>query len=175
MATVGAVERRIYLVEGFPVAIRHPDGRNVRGDRMRMPQYRFRRAAADGGNVAAWKTGRFEPIYRLGSTVGRDGRRVHGATLRHAAPRVRLGQVEPMVGRRRMPFEAERLVEASPVGRWRERRDVAAESARLAHARERERPSDSAPACERSHGDGVEEKDRRREVGLRHADGQAVL
>ena len=83
MATVGAVERRIYLVEGFPVAIRHPDGRNVRGDRMRMPQYRFRRAAADGSNVAAWKKGRFEPIYPgfEVDVLGRDGRRVHGATL----------------------------------------------------------------------------------------------
>jgi hypothetical protein len=83
MATVGAVERRIYHVEGFPVTIRHLDGRNVRDDRTRMPQYRFRRAAADGSNVAAWKKGRFQPTYPGFDVdvLGADGRRVHGATL----------------------------------------------------------------------------------------------
>jgi hypothetical protein len=83
VATVEAVERRIYLVEGFPVTIRHPDGRDVRGDRTRMPQYRFRRALADGSNVAAWKKGRFQPIYPgfEVDVLGADGRRVHGATL----------------------------------------------------------------------------------------------
>ena len=83
MATVGAVERRINLVEGFPVTIRHLDGRNVRDDRTRMPQYPFRRAAADGSNVAAWKAGRFQRTYPGFDVdvLGGDGRRVHGATL----------------------------------------------------------------------------------------------
>ena len=78
-----AVERRISHVEGFPVTIRHPDGRNVRGDRTRMPQYRFRRALSDGANVAAWKEGRFQPTYPgfEVDVLGADGRRVHGATL----------------------------------------------------------------------------------------------
>ena len=83
MATVGAVEKRIYRVEGFPITIRHLDGRNVRDDRMHMPPYRFRRALADGSNVAAWKQGRFQPTYPgfEVDVLGRDGRRVHGATL----------------------------------------------------------------------------------------------
>ena len=80
---MGAVERRIYLVEGFTVTIRHLDGRNVRDDRTRMPQYRFRRALSDGANVAAWKEGRFQPTYPgfEVDVLGADGRRVHGATL----------------------------------------------------------------------------------------------
>jgi len=83
VATVGAVERRIYLVEGFPVTIRHLDGRNVRDDRTRMPQYRFRRALSDRANVAAWKEGRFQPAYPGFDVdvLGADGRRVHGGTL----------------------------------------------------------------------------------------------
>ena len=82
MATVGAVERRIYLVEGFPVTIRHLDGRNVRDDLTRMPQYRFRRALSEGSNVTAWKRGRFQPTYPgfEVDVLGADGRRVHGAT-----------------------------------------------------------------------------------------------
>ena len=83
MATVRAVERQIERVEGFRVAIRHPDGRDVRGDRMHMPTYRFRRAMADASNVRAWREGRFRlhyPGFEV-VVVGRDGRDVHGATL----------------------------------------------------------------------------------------------
>ena len=83
MATVRAVERQIERVEGFRVAIRHPDGRNVRGDRMHMPTYRFQRAMADVANVRAWREGRFRSRYPGFEVVvvGRDGRDVHGATL----------------------------------------------------------------------------------------------
>lgn len=83
MATVGAVERRIFSVEGFQVTIRHLDGRNVRDDRTRMPQYSFRRALADASNVAAWKEGRFQRVYPgfEVDALGPDGRSVHGATL----------------------------------------------------------------------------------------------
>ena len=83
MATVRAVERQIERVEGFRVAIRHPDGRNVRGDRMHMPTYRFQRAMADAANVRAWRDGRFRSRYPGFEVVvvGRDGRDVHGATL----------------------------------------------------------------------------------------------
>ena len=83
MSTVRAVERQIERVEGFRVAIRHPDGRDVRGDRARMPTYPFRRAMADGANVRSWREGRFRlryPGFEV-DVKGRDGRNVHGATL----------------------------------------------------------------------------------------------
>jgi len=47
VASVASVERRIKAVEGFRVAVRHLDGRNVRGDRTNMPTYQFRRAMTD--------------------------------------------------------------------------------------------------------------------------------
>jgi len=80
---VGAVERRIYLVEGFQVTVRHLDGRNVRDDRTRMPPYRFRRALADAANVTAWKEGRFQPTYPgfEVDALHADGRPAHGGTL----------------------------------------------------------------------------------------------
>ena len=83
MATVRAVERRIFNVEGFRVAILHPDGRDVRGDRERLPQYPFTRAMANRNNVKTWKERRFEPVYPGFDVevIGRDGRRVHGGTL----------------------------------------------------------------------------------------------
>jgi hypothetical protein len=83
MATVEAVERRIRSVEGFRVAVRHLDGRNVRGDRTHMPTYQFRRAMADNANVKAWREGRFRPRYPgfEVDVLHRDGTRAHGATL----------------------------------------------------------------------------------------------
>jgi hypothetical protein len=79
VSTVRAVERQIERVEGFRVAIRHPDGRDVRGDRARMPTYPM----ADGANVRSWREGRFRlryPGFEV-DVKGRDGRNVHGATL----------------------------------------------------------------------------------------------
>lgn len=83
MATVESVERRIEAVEGFRVAVRHPDGRNVRGDRARMPTYPFRRALADSANVTAWREGRFRlryPGFEV-DVLHRDGSPAHGGTL----------------------------------------------------------------------------------------------
>jgi len=83
MATVESVERRIRSVEGFRVAVRHLDGRNVRGDRTHMPTYQFRRAMADNANVKAWREGRFRtryPGFEV-DVLHRDGTRAHGATL----------------------------------------------------------------------------------------------
>jgi hypothetical protein len=83
VASVEAVERRIKSVEGFRVAVRHLDGRNVRGDRTHMPTYQFRRAMADNANVKAWREGRFRPRYPgfEVDVLRRDGTRAHGATL----------------------------------------------------------------------------------------------
>jgi hypothetical protein len=81
--TVRAVQRKIESVEGFPVVILHPDGRNVRDDRMHLPSYPFRRAMSDRSTVRAWKEGRFRERYPGFDVdvVGRDGRRIHGGTL----------------------------------------------------------------------------------------------
>ena len=83
MATVASVERRVRSVEGFRVAIRHLDGRNVRGDRTNMPTYMFRRAMSDTANVKAWREGRFRPRYPgfEVDVLRRDGSRAHGGTL----------------------------------------------------------------------------------------------
>lgn len=82
MATVGSVERRIERVEGFPVVIKHLDGRNVRNDRMRMPHYPFDRAMKNGSNITAWKLRRFYAIYPgfEVDVVGRDRLAKHGGT-----------------------------------------------------------------------------------------------
>ena len=83
MATVEAVERRIKNVEGFRVAVRHLDGRNVRGDRTNMPTYQYRRAMADAVNVKAWREGRFRlryPGFEV-DVLHRDGTVAHGGTL----------------------------------------------------------------------------------------------
>jgi hypothetical protein len=83
VATVRAVQRRIEAVEGFSVVILHPDGRNVRDDKMNLPQYPFRRAMRAGSSVSDWKRRRFQTSYP-GFDVdvrGADGRSVHGATL----------------------------------------------------------------------------------------------
>jgi hypothetical protein len=63
MPTVRSVERRIYKVEGFDVVIRHLDGRDVRSDREKLPQYPFKRAMPNRSDVKDWKEGRFQPHY----------------------------------------------------------------------------------------------------------------
>jgi hypothetical protein len=82
VATVGSVERRIEKIEGFPVVIRHLDGRNVRNDRMRLPHYPFERAMKNGSNVTTWKLRRFYPTYAgfEVDVVGRDRAPKHGGT-----------------------------------------------------------------------------------------------
>jgi hypothetical protein len=80
--TVRAVERRIYGVEGFDVVIRHLDGRNVRSDREKLPQYPYKRAMASRSDVKDWKEGRFQPHYPGFKVDVLDAyaRRVHGGT-----------------------------------------------------------------------------------------------
>jgi hypothetical protein len=82
VATVRSVERRIEKIEGFPVVIRHLDGRNVRDDRTRLPHYPFERAMKNGSNVTAWKLRRFYPTYPgfEVDVVGRDRQPKHGGT-----------------------------------------------------------------------------------------------
>jgi hypothetical protein len=63
MPIVKNVERRIWQIEEFAVAIKHADGRDMRGDRMGIPQYPFERMARNGLTVAAWRDQRFRPAY----------------------------------------------------------------------------------------------------------------
>jgi hypothetical protein len=81
MPTVRSVERRIYSVEGFDVVIRHLDGRDVRGDRQKLPQYPFERAMPGKSDVKAWKQRRFQPYYPgfKVDVVDAYARRAHGA------------------------------------------------------------------------------------------------
>lgn len=63
MPMVKNVEKKIWDVEGFAVCILHPDGRDVRGDKQKLPQYPFERAAKNDWTVEAWKESRFRPHY----------------------------------------------------------------------------------------------------------------
>ena len=83
MATVQAVERKIFRVEGFKVVIRHLDGRNVRGDREHLPAYPFGRAMKNRSNVKDWKRRRFQSTYPgfEVDVMAEAGGRVHGGTL----------------------------------------------------------------------------------------------
>ncbi|MGI9657353.1 MAG: hypothetical protein ACR2OD_00475 [Gaiellaceae bacterium] len=83
MTTIRRVERKIERTEGFRVTIRHLDGRNVRGDRQRMPNYPFERAMKNAANVKRWREQRFVPTYpgfRV-DVLGVDGAKAHGGTL----------------------------------------------------------------------------------------------
>ena len=57
------VERKIWDTEGFAVAIKYPTGRDIRGDKDRIPMYPFDRMARNALTVAAWKEQRFSPSY----------------------------------------------------------------------------------------------------------------
>jgi len=63
MPRLKTVEKRVLFIEGFEVAFRHQDGRNMRGDRSGVPQYEYRRAAKGNMTVVAWKNQRFYPSY----------------------------------------------------------------------------------------------------------------
>ena len=63
MPRLRTVQERVFRIEGFKVAFRHPDGRAMRGDRSGVPEYEYRRAAKDNITVAAWKNQRFYPNY----------------------------------------------------------------------------------------------------------------
>ena len=57
------VERRIWDVEGFAVAIKYPKGRDIRGDRDKIPMYPYGRGARGSMTVGSWRETRFRPAY----------------------------------------------------------------------------------------------------------------
>ncbi len=63
MPKVMSVEKRIWDVEGFAVRVLHLDGRDVRGDRMGLPQYPFHSQAKNDLSVEQWKETRFRQAY----------------------------------------------------------------------------------------------------------------
>lgn len=82
MARVMAVEKCVWDIEGFAVRILHLDGRDVRGDRMGLPQYPFKAPARNDLSVEQWKAGRFRgayPGFRV-EVLDCDGNSVHGNT-----------------------------------------------------------------------------------------------
>jgi hypothetical protein len=77
------VEGQIRRVEGFDVAFRHPDGRDVRGDMQDVASYPFVKRLGSDRTVAEWKRLRFHQRYR-GFEIevhDVDGSSVHGGTL----------------------------------------------------------------------------------------------
>ena len=82
MSKVKNVEKRIWDVVGFAVRILHPDGTDVRGDRMGLPQYSYQRAAENDITVETWKATRFRPSYPgfEVDVVAGDGTSVQGNT-----------------------------------------------------------------------------------------------
>ncbi len=65
MSKVKNVEKRIWDVEGFAVAIKYKNGRNVRGDFGGMKQYpSYDRMAKNDMTAADWKEKRFYPNYQ---------------------------------------------------------------------------------------------------------------
>jgi hypothetical protein len=57
------VEGKIRAVEGFDVAIKYPNGRDIRGDRDHIPGYPYDRMAKNAMTVSAWREIRFHPAY----------------------------------------------------------------------------------------------------------------
>ncbi|MFN2507107.1 MAG: hypothetical protein ABR540_23330 [Acidimicrobiales bacterium] len=88
MPTAAFVENKIAAIEGFAVRIRfagpgRTKGRDVRGDRMDLPSYGYKRAASSAITVAAWIQNRFEPTFPGYAVDVLDGneRPVSGRTL----------------------------------------------------------------------------------------------
>lgn len=88
MPTAAFVEKKIAAIEHFAVRIRYAGpgrtkGRDVRGDRMDLPTYGYRRAASSSITVAAWIQTRFEPSFPGYAVDVLDGneREVSGRTL----------------------------------------------------------------------------------------------
>lgn len=82
MARVMSVEKRVWDVEGFAVRILHLDGRDVRGDRMGLPQYPYRTPALNDLSVEQWKERRFRQAYPgfQVEVLDCDGGSAHGNT-----------------------------------------------------------------------------------------------
>jgi hypothetical protein len=83
------VERQIERVEGFRVAFRHPDGRDVRGDMQDVPSYPYNHRMAADRTVSQWTAIRTHERYRGFDVVVLlpDGTRAHGNTLLSTARR----------------------------------------------------------------------------------------
>jgi hypothetical protein len=63
MPNVGQVERAIERVEGFRVRVRHPQGRDVRSDRAKLPGYPYKRGLNGNKTVRQWADLRFTRNY----------------------------------------------------------------------------------------------------------------
>jgi hypothetical protein len=63
MPKVKGVEMKVFETEGFAIRIAHPDGKDVRGDKANMRQYRFEKMAPNDNTVKAWKANRFIKLY----------------------------------------------------------------------------------------------------------------
>ncbi|XYQ53269.1 hypothetical protein ACS91J_15575 [Pectobacterium carotovorum] len=55
MPLVKNVEKKIWDVQGFDVRFKTPDGRDIRGDKRDMPQYKKERASKNDMTVSEWK------------------------------------------------------------------------------------------------------------------------
>jgi hypothetical protein len=80
MATVTQLEAKIFRIEGFKVRLRHPDGRDVRGDARIADRYQFERALRNNANVRSWIDGRFRVLYHEYEidVLRADGTKAHG-------------------------------------------------------------------------------------------------
>jgi hypothetical protein len=63
MPKVKNVEKKIWDVEGFDVAILHGDGKDIRGDKKGIPQYTFDKAAQNSFTIKEWTKKRFLKKY----------------------------------------------------------------------------------------------------------------
>jgi len=83
MTSVKAVERQIFRVERFHVAIGDRYGRDLRSDLHGLPGYPFHRGARDNMTVSQWRETRFRLAYPgfTCAVLDRQGNRVHGNTL----------------------------------------------------------------------------------------------
>ena len=83
MATIEDVEDKIRKVEGFDVRFMY-DGKDVRGDKKDVPEYKFERKADDDSNVRQWIENRFKAVYNSleyeVKVLDGDGKPVHGRT-----------------------------------------------------------------------------------------------
>ena len=83
MPSVKTIERQIGNLEEFDVTIRHPDGRDARGDRKGLPGYAYERRAKDGMTISDWKQRRFSQYYSGWEVdvLDADGEAVAGNTI----------------------------------------------------------------------------------------------
>ena len=63
MPKVKGVEMKVLETEGFAIRIAHPDGKDVRGDKGNLHQYKFEKMAPNDNIAKAWKINRFGKFY----------------------------------------------------------------------------------------------------------------